>query len=511
MATPLKVFVALLASLAFAAPASANTVVIVSQAGSGSVVGAPGCTRADVPNSLVAPCFGTNLVNQTITFTANPQGSPVGHWKFIGWAGCPSVISINQCQVTDNAGPIFAGQREITAIFQDSLGPTLNSVSFARSTTTDRGATFSWGSNEPLSSARCSIDNAPETPCTGATSHTAVVSEGQHTFKVLGLDRSGNPGSFTGNVDFRILDTTLVSTPASVSNDKNPTFVFSTGLGTEFECAVEAAGFSACGTKVGDRASLQLSNLADGKHRFRVRAKDVSAVDAVPADFSWVVDTVAPTATLGASGPGEGALQAINRETFVFSSSEEGTFECQLDGAGFAPCASGITLEGLSATAHRFEVRAVDAAGNIGSAVARNWVVFAFPNSGPAPIQQGSTNTEQIVVTLAFFATAKKKTTKFTTLQVKNVPLNSTVKVTCAGKGCPSGLKGKGFTKTKAFGTVSLAKFIKKSLRAGDKITVTVSKPNAIAAVKVLTVRASKKPLIATKCVPPGTAKPVAC
>ena len=91
------------------------------------------------------------------------------------------------------------------------------------------------------------------------------------------------------------------------------------------------------------------------------------------------------------------------------------------------------------------------------------------------------------------------------------MPLNSTVKVTCAGKGCPSGLKGKGFTKTKAFGTVTLAKFIKKPLRAGDKITVTVSKPNAIAAVKVLTVRASKKPLIATRCVPPGTTKPVAC
>lgn len=154
-------------------------------------------------------------------------------------------------------------------------------------------------------------------------------------------------------------------------------------------------------------------------------------------------------------------------------------------------------------------VRAIDAAGNIGPVAARNWVVFAFPNTGPTP--QGSTNPEQIVVTLAFFATAAKKTTKFTTLQVKNVPVNSTVKVTCAGKGCPSGLKGKGFTKTKAFGTVTLAKFIKKPLRAGDKITVTVSKPNAIAAVKVLTVRASKKPLIATRCVPPSAAKPVAC
>jgi hypothetical protein len=58
---------------------------------------------------------------------------------------------------------------------------------------------------------------------------------------------------------------------------------------------------------------------------------------------------------------------------------------------------------------------------------------------------------------------------------------------------------------------VTLASFIKKPLKAGDKVTVTVTKPNAIGAVKVLTVRASKKPLIATKCLPPGAAKPVAC
>jgi hypothetical protein len=136
----------------------------------------------------------------------------------------------------------------------------------------------------------------------------------------------------------------------------------------------------------------------------------------------------------------------------------------------------------------------------------------------PPTIQQSpptqparTSNPEQVVVTLAFFATAKRTTTKFTTLQIKNVPFGATVKVTCSGRGCPSGLKGKGFTKANAFGTVTLAKFIKKPLRAGVRITVAVSKPNAIAAVKVLTVRASKKPLIATKCQPPGATKPVAC
>ena len=83
--------------------------------------------------------------------------------------------------------------------------------------------------------------------------------------------------------------------------------------------------------------------------------------------------------------------------------------------------------------------------------------------------------------------------------------------MTCKGKGCPAGLKGKGFTKKNAFGTVTLAKFIKKALRVNDTITIVVSKPNAINAVKIVKIRAAKKPLITTRCQPPGAKKPVAC
>src|SRR5207249_3875265 len=56
------------------------------------------------------------------------------------------------------------------------------------------------------------------------------------------------------------------------------------------------------------------------------------------------------------------------------------TFECQVDGAGFAVCASPATYSGLAAGAHTFEVRAKDAAGNVDpTPAAFNWTIDVTP------------------------------------------------------------------------------------------------------------------------------------
>ena len=42
-------------------------------------------------------------------------------------------------------------------------------------------------------------------------------------------------------------------------------------------------------------------------------------------------------------------------------------------------------------------------------------------------------------------------------------------------------------------------------------MTVAVSKPGAINAIKVLKIRAAKAPVVTTRCQPPGAKKPVSC
>jgi hypothetical protein len=52
---------------------------------------------------------------------------------------------------------------------------------------------------------------------------------------------------------------------------------------------------------------------------------------------------------------------------------------------------------------------------------------------------------------------------------------------------------------------------VTKPLRVGTKITVIVSAPGAITAVKTLTIRSRKRPVVSTRCLPPGAARPVHC
>jgi hypothetical protein len=474
---------ALGAAPAWAGAVQANPYVM----GSGTVSVANGAAlcSASAANGAVTTC-SPQLFANTVVLTATPFEK--GDWVFVGWNVCPEP-SGQQCVLRATTNPVQPWP--VMPIFQDAKAPVFTPT-VTLSTTQDRTATVRFGS-EPLSAAQCKLDGTA-TACTSLSSHVMTLPEGEHNFSVSGTDIAGNTSSFSPAVKFRIIDTALVNGPADFSSDRNPRFEFTSVTGSAFECRLDSAPSTDCGAKGADgRAGKAYSNLADGTHTFRVWAKDGSTLDQVPVARTWIVDTTAPVATLGATGPGEGALQAVNKESFTFSANENSSFQCRFDSAEFAQCEAGIVLENLAAGAHRFEVRAIDLAGNVGAVAARNWAVAGAQN--PLVIREVVT-TERLVFTIAFFATAKKKTTKFASLQVKNVLKGATVTVTCKGKGCPSGLKGKGYTKANVSGTVSLDKFIKKSLKAGDKITVVVSKAGAITTRKVLTVRAGKRPIV---------------
>jgi hypothetical protein len=94
-------------------------------------------------------------------------------------------------------------------------------------------------------------------------------------------------------------------------------------------------------------------------------------------------DTTPPqTSIIGGPAP----LTTSTSANLSFSSSESGSsFECELDGAGWAGCSSPKGYAGIAVGPHQFTVRAIDATGNVDSSPAtRSWTVEA-PSPPPPP------------------------------------------------------------------------------------------------------------------------------
>jgi hypothetical protein len=108
------------------------------------------------------------------------------------------------------------------------------------------------------------------------------------------------------------------------------------------------------------------------------KGQPVLLVETVPAPDTTAPDTAIPTS----SGP-SGSTTSTGA-SFAFSSNESGArFECRLDTAAFAACASPKGYSGLALGGHTFAVRAIDTAGNVDlSPATRTWTVVE-----PGPIR----------------------------------------------------------------------------------------------------------------------------
>jgi hypothetical protein len=226
--------------------------------------------------------------------------------------------------------------------------------------TNQTSATFTFSSPEAGAIFQCSLDGVSYTACTSPALYIDL-SPGSHNFRVRALDAAGNvdatPVTFIWTVDLTAPNTTLSSTPESLTRLASAAFTFaSSETNSTFQCSLDGEAFTACGSPA------SYTNLAVGPHSFQVRARDQAGnVDASPATFLWTVDQTAPETSLTASPP---ALTSQAAATFTFASEPGATFQCSLDGATFSPCTSPFTAT-LAEGPHVFQVRASDAAGNV--------------------------------------------------------------------------------------------------------------------------------------------------
>jgi len=102
----------------------------------------------------------------------------------------------------------------------------------------------------------------------------------------------------------------------------------------------------------------------------------------------YTVDRTPPETTITAGPVG---VTAATAATLVFAGSDAAGitgYECRLDGGSFASCSSPVTLTGLAHGAHSFEVRAIDAFGNVDPTPARqDWTINNLPSISGATIE----------------------------------------------------------------------------------------------------------------------------
>ncbi|HEX7289729.1 MAG TPA: hypothetical protein VF250_01270 [Conexibacter sp.] len=267
-------------------------------------------------------------------------------------------------------------------------GPTPTIVSGPAGATSSTSARFAF-TGARGDTYECSLDGAGFAACTSPKSYSGL-SDGSHSFRVRERTRAGqvgDPAERTWTVDTRAPPApVIVQQPPAVTNQTSARFAYTDGeANVTYECKIDGVAFQTCTNPV---SWWGLSGGRGGLITFTVRAVDAAGNRGPSSSYTWVIDTTAPPRPQLIQQPPNPSASA--GATFAFTDREAGaSFECQLDGAGYAACRSPKAYSGLGAGTHRFAVRAVDAAGNRSGAIEYAWRVTPATSGQPFSISGG--------------------------------------------------------------------------------------------------------------------------
>lgn len=303
-----------------------------------------------------------DVASAVVTFTASgsdPNGPVSVTCTPTSGSTFPLGTTPVSCTATDGLGNNSAGSFDV--LVRDQTAPTVTtpadivvsingvtSVSVPFSVTSTAGTPScapSSGSSFPLGSTTVTCTAADPSGNTGSSSFAITVQDTTPpTLDLPATQTVSVNAAPTANVSYTV---TASDGPSSIVPSCSPASGSSFGIGTT---AVTCSATDAAG------------NTASGS-------------------FNVVVqDTTAPTVSI--TGGPTGTV-ASSTATIPFEANE-GSFSCALDGGSFASCSSPATLSGLGDGSHTFQVRATDAAGNVGNA-SHSWAVDVSPPTFTAP------------------------------------------------------------------------------------------------------------------------------
>jgi hypothetical protein len=205
-----------------------------------------------------------------------------------------------------------------------------------------------------------------------------MLGDGNHELSIVAVDLAGNH-SAPAVVDW-LMDQTA---PALAWGSMSPSAA-SVLNSTSFQAVVQSTepvtlSCSVNGFDLNQGSSpIVLNNLTEGNYSLSVSGRDAAGNASNSLSHQFAVDLTPPTVTITSEVT---SVSNQNSNQFDLTASENASFECSLDHAGFALCASPVTVSGLAEGDHIFEVRATDLAGNTGPVAKSEWIVDTTPPS----------------------------------------------------------------------------------------------------------------------------------
>src|SRR5579884_4273480 len=202
------------------------------------------------------------------------------------------------------------------------VGPSGASATQAGASVTVSWAAAALSSGPPVQGYKVTRSDG-STVCGSPTLVTSLsctdssVPQGAYTYSVTAVYKSWDAS--TTSAPLTILTApTISSQPANPSNSGAPSFSFSGGNGSGYQCKLDTGAYSSC------TSPTSYGPLSQGSHAFAVRA--VSGSSSGPGtSYTWTVDTVAPTQTLALAAGATGAY--LGGTTLYYRSSTAGSFK----------------------------------------------------------------------------------------------------------------------------------------------------------------------------------------
>ncbi|MDQ2701094.1 MAG: hypothetical protein M3Y23_07175, partial [Actinomycetota bacterium] len=239
--------------------------------------------------------------------------------------------------------------------------------------------------------AECSLDGSGWSACDSSSGQSYTdLADGNHTFEVRAVDEHGNV-SATDAYSWLVVtaepEVAFTSTPDENTRSSSATFGFGVTSADDdvvTECSLDGLEPFDCA----DPAAVV--GLDDGAHSFTVTATDTAGIQGSDT-YEWTVKAKIPGLAFDSVPV---SISDSNSASFDFSSDEDPDvgYECRLDDADWAECASPVTQSSLAQGTHAFSIRATDSVGNVATET-YDWTVdtvaptIAFDSKPPATTQ----------------------------------------------------------------------------------------------------------------------------